>query len=171
MKNILIRVLARAVDLVLFTALFLGVFNLANADFEMLGGTMFAVVFMLCWALLEVLLLLIFGSTPGKALLSVKLAHNGQPLRKMDKVRRTLAWLAIGNGFGIPYVIVVAWLINLVMALATGRTLYDRIAGYFVEVAQVKKLRVALVVGALVVVAAIAILAQADGSTAIIVHY
>lgn len=147
LRDLSIRILARAIDGALFTAIFLGIFNLANVDFELLGGTVFAVLFMFCWMGVEALLFLVFKNTPGKWFLGVKVTKvGGQELSKFDIVYRSVLLFTLGNGIGYPFVIVGAWLINLVFVLITGKTLYDKIGGFDVQVAEVRKFRVVLVV-------------------------
>jgi len=161
--NLFIRILARAVDGVLFTFFLLAVFKLANIDFELLGGVVFALVFMLAWVTLEGLLMAYVGTTPGKWLMRVEVRTiKGQSLTKADAFRRSLGLLIIGNAFGLPYLIVVAWLANLVKFLASCATFYDQWGKFKVVQNRVGAIRLVVVIVALAVVIVVGILGDAE---------
>lgn len=171
LRDIFIRVLARAIDGTLFTLFFIGIFKLANADVEFLNGAVFAMLFMFCWLGLEAVLFLLFGTTFGKWFLGVKVTtDSGQPLGKLDIIRRTVGLFVIGTGFGFPYLIVVAWLVNLVIMLFTGRTLYDKVVGISVEISQVRKLRIAFVVLVFIALAVVATIYDLSSGNTIVIY-
>ena len=82
------------------------------------------------WTILEPLVLKLFNTTPGKALLGLQLVCLGSQPKYFT---RSLAVWGVGMGFGIPLVTTFASLIALGKMKVDGRAIWDKWTGFTVE--------------------------------------
>ena len=145
-----LRLAARAIDVALFfLALSLVAVAINPALPDIIGPT-----FMLLTIPLEALLLSSWGTTPGKALLGVKVrAADGSKLGFGQAVRRAAAVWTFGLGANQTVSLATGW-IAFARLRARGATYWDALDGHRVEHAVVSAGRVVLaIVGVIAVVA------------------
>lgn len=146
LKNISVRVLAKVIDWSIYAILLELIFIITDTDFNLFDGGSAALIFATIWVGIEAVLLLTLRTTPGRAFFGVKLvSSNGSPLGSLGVLFRSALFLVIGMALGYPFFIVVAWIVNLIIMLVKGKTLYDWIGGFEVQVAEVRKWRVVLI--------------------------
>jgi uncharacterized RDD family membrane protein YckC len=99
-----------------------------NEQFKQFAITNF--IAMVCWHGLEGILLHVWGTTPGKAVFSIRITQaDGGPVSLGAGVARSfLAWGA-GLGFGFAPVNFLGMALALLMLLLQGATLWDRVLG------------------------------------------
>lgn len=99
-----------------------------NEQFKQFAITNF--IAMVCWHGLEGILLHVWGTTPGKAVFSIRITQaDGRPVSlKTGVMRSFLAWGA-GLGFGFAPVNFLGMALALLMLMLQGATLWDRVLG------------------------------------------
>jgi uncharacterized RDD family membrane protein YckC len=85
------------------------------------------------WIPVEAFLISRFTTTPGKWLLGIRVTDDlGQPLSYLAALKRSAIVLAIGNGLGLPTLMLLPLLqagMSWVLYQRSGSTLWDRVAG------------------------------------------
>ena len=85
------------------------------------------------WIPLEALLLSKYTTTPAKWLLGIRVTDDlGQPLTYLAALKRSALVLAIGNGLGLPTLMLLPLLqagLSWMLYRRSGSTLWDRVAG------------------------------------------
>jgi len=95
------------------------------------------------WFALEALLIHRFGTTPGKWLLGLEVAHaDGSRLALGASIRRSLHVLVGGIGFGWELLAVFSQMLCLITALRIKTTQWDHAGGFQVKAKPLKPLRI-----------------------------
>jgi uncharacterized RDD family membrane protein YckC len=141
------RFFARHIDMLLVGAATVGsatAWGLSDVWSLHLPDTIFILLApALVWLLLEPLLLTLWGTTPGKALLGLRVEREegGRPSVKQAYLRSVLVWGG-GMGFGLraEYLLPVAqWGYSWWMLQKRGTTLWDRTAGTVVRASRLQR--------------------------------
>ena len=127
-NKLFLRFVAKLFDLSLFTILLSTFISIFSIDL-MLKTPKFTLfmIYLLLWALLEPIMLSIFGTTIGRALLNIKIkCVNGQVLDLLTSFKRSLFIITFGKGIRFP-------VINLIYNLRKkARSIWDVKAGTIV---------------------------------------
>jgi len=129
-----IRFWARWLDF-FFWAFFLGLFPLPLSP-ELLQDppVWLTLAFLASWMGVESLLLVRFGTTPGKWLLRIRIeGEAGRPPRFLQALQRSFLVLVVGMGLGIKFVGLLAMLLSLANLQSRGWTFWDRKTRCFVR--------------------------------------
>ena len=97
--------------------------------------------------MLEALIMKIFGATPGKALLNIKVRKNGQHIGFFAGIGRSIQSHVVGAGAWIPVLSVVVMLAARQRMLETGRSAWDLGAGNQVIYGKIGVLRWLIIIG------------------------
>jgi len=132
-----VRYWARMGDLILF-ALPMGVvltviWPSLLVDTESGGGLLLGLMVLLSWALVEPLCLSVFGTTPWRSLLRIRLQHpDGRPISYGEALRRSLKVWVKGLGLGLPFVSLITLFVAYRRLKREGRTSWDADGGFTV---------------------------------------
>ncbi len=142
----IVRLLAKVFDLSLFTAfitIFISIFSL-DLILKTSKITLF-MIYLLLWVLFEPILLSIFGNTPGKALLNIKIkCVNGDFLDFKTAFKRILYSVTPGIGAGYPFMMIIHNLFSFFELRKKVRSLWDEMAGTIVLYGKVSQPRMIL---------------------------
>lgn len=139
-----IRYWARAIDYVVWSVivgLTIGYLNGSGtiSNHTALGLTnpfILSILVVFTWALVEPIVIALFGTTVGKTLLMVRLTHKSN--EKLSKVglgmlyQRSMAIWLKGMGAGLPFVSWITALISYSKLKSRGKTSWDRNGGFIV---------------------------------------
>lgn len=148
------RYLARLTDINLFTISFgfcIGIFFPDLVD--KVPDILFGIVGVICMIPAETLLLSLWGTTPGKWLMGIRVADTeNKLLRWPGAFRRSLGVLVSGCGLGIPVVSLITLLAGYQTLARNERTSWDRACGSYLRFREIGIIRlgVAWVLWALV---------------------
>ena len=151
------RFWARWFDLHLFGLVWWGGMRLAGHDLAGLMTDMWMLVWqMLPWFAIEALLIHLWGTTPGKALLGVKVRQaDGRPLAIGPSVWRALRVWTLGVGLGMPLMVILCQGLSFWVTRRVGRPLWDTAGDHRVSVAQVSTVRVVVFAGLFILLVAL----------------
>lgn len=92
----------------------------------------------------EALCLSIFGTTPGKALLGLRVEKSGSggPPERSVAWQRALVVLGFGNGFYLSYLAVAAWIYHYVGLMRSNSTWWDRKLGLRLRGSQIHPIQI-----------------------------
>ncbi len=114
------------------------VFYLANSD--MLASladvpdTAFGVIFLFLWTLVESVFLCIWGTTPGKIMLKVRIEKsNGEKIRFKEAINRSLQLWVNGWGTGLPIVSLICLAMSYRKLKTSGETSWDERTGFTIS--------------------------------------
>jgi len=149
------RFWARWFDLHLFGLFWWGGMRLAGHDLvELSRDTWVLIWLMLPWFAIEAMLIHLWGTTPGKALLGIRVVQaNGKPPTTGASVWRSLRVWTLGLGLGLPLVVIVCQGLSFWVSRRIGRPLWDTAGDHRVQVRRISPLRVAIFVGSFVLLA------------------
>lgn len=100
-----VRYWARNFDFVLFSVVFGAAIGVFSPDLTMINDTLFGIILLFAYNFAEPAMLSIFGTTPFKALLRIRVRNaDGTKLSYPQGLRRTISVWVNGQGFGIPLV-------------------------------------------------------------------
>lgn len=123
-----IRYWARTVDTIIAVfglAIVLGILSPgAFAEDESGYALVFSALFV--WIFVEAMMLATWGTTPGKALLRVRVTQNGQPPRFGNALSRSFRVWFFGLGIGFPLVTAITMLVAYNKLMKRGKTSWDR---------------------------------------------
>jgi uncharacterized RDD family membrane protein YckC len=139
------RLFARFFDIQLFYLLCLSTVLATGGNLIplVLNHWVFAVS-LLGYVVVEAFLIRIFGTTPGKALLGLRvLNHDGSKLDWIQSLRRSFLAVSIGVGFGHPFLVVLCLLFHWVAVRSTGSAFWDVLGNHQVQAKQLWGWRVA----------------------------
>ncbi len=134
-----VRYWARMADYALFSAALTFGMSLAAPitymkQLDLLVQSKFwTVTILFLWVFVETVLLVTWGTTPGKWLLKVKLrSEGGKKLSFGDAINRSFSVWWLGLGIGIPLISFVTLIVAAVKLSNTGMTSWDRRGNYTV---------------------------------------
>lgn len=142
--GIIRRFFARWFDLYLISTLWWGCAVLAGMDLVvMLENRYLWVCQYLPWLFIEAALIHLFGVTPGKWLLGLRVEkENGERLQVGTSFSRALRVWVLGVGMGLPIVSLMSQAISLLFMNKLGRPIWDLALGTVVRVSRIHPLRV-----------------------------
>jgi uncharacterized RDD family membrane protein YckC len=142
------RFWARWFDLHLFGLCWWGGMSLAGHDLVALSkGTWILIWQMLPWFAIEAVLIHVWGTTPGKALLGVRVAQaDGKPPSTGASMWRSFRVWTMGLGLGIPFVVIFCQGLSFWISRRIGRPLWDTAGDHRVRVSWISPLRIAVFV-------------------------
>jgi uncharacterized RDD family membrane protein YckC len=141
------RWFARLLDTTL-AALALGILiGIAAPDSEFFENNVGATLIVLAaWLLVETFLLAMFGTTPGKALMNIRLSHvDGHTLTLQQAFGRSCRVWFFGMGAGLPIANLVMMVLAYRRLMRDGATSWDRGAGLVITHGQLGAGRVAAI--------------------------
>jgi uncharacterized RDD family membrane protein YckC len=143
------RFWARWFDLHLFGLCWWAAMRWAGHDLVDLMSDMWVLVWqMLPWFAIEAMLIHLWGTTPGKALLGIRVAQaNGKPPSIGASVWRSFRVWAMGLGLGMPLVVIFCQGLSFWISRRIGRPLWDTAGDHRVRAGRVSPVRVAVFVG------------------------
>ncbi|MEK7952380.1 RDD family protein [Luteolibacter soli] len=122
-----IRYWARTFDSLGFLVFFGTVTSLVAPELSDMGNLLDAIVFFFAYSVYETVLLTLFGTTPFKSLLRVRLRNqDGTRLSFGQALRRTLSVLLFGQGLGIPLIALIATIYSYNRLTNQGITSWDQ---------------------------------------------
>ena len=123
--------------IVLFLVMFLyglmaSTLGVPYPDDAFFDGLSFMIAFIvghtLVFMLLEAFCISVFGNTPGKALMGIRIRNAiGHKLSLWTSLKRSVASTGLGLAFGAPFVLVLTQLSNAAYVNSNGRALWDKI--------------------------------------------
>lgn len=130
-----IRNWARGVDFMLFSFCVGIVIGLVNeAALDRINDTVFGVIMLLAYIVVEPLMLMSWGTTPGKFLLNVHLRNDdGSKLSYSQGIIRSLGVAAKGQGLGIPLISLVTLICSYNRLTNQGQTAWDESGNHTVS--------------------------------------
>lgn len=138
-----VRYWARTSDMFMFAIIF-GIFlGLTFPQVMEIGNMALGIIITFVYLFVEPLMLSLFGTTPGKALLNIHLRRvDGGLLTYREALSRMFnVWLR-GLGLGIPLVVIVMNIISYTKLTNEGITSWDKAGGFRVSHREVGALRV-----------------------------
>ena len=112
----------------------------------------YGIQMILILAIVEPILLTLFGTTPGKWLMRIRILHqDGRKLNLLEAVKRTWLVMILGIGLGIPFVSDICAFWGWQTVDGGKQVIWDRLSGSVVEVKKEKPWRLVLY-GAITVV-------------------
>ena len=150
------RFWARWFDLHLYGLVWLGSMRLAGHNMTELVTDMWMLIWqMLPWFGIEAVMIHLWGTTPGKALLGIRVRQaNGRPPAVGASVWRSLRVWVLGLGLGMPLLVIFCQGVSFWVTRRVGRPLWDAAGDHRVSVAQLLPARVAAFVGLFVLLVA-----------------
>jgi uncharacterized RDD family membrane protein YckC len=142
-----VRYLARFFDLSLCSVLLITLVSIFSPRFiiEWSGITIF-IISIIAWILLEPVVLTIFGTTPGKALLNEKIRTvDGERISFSTAFARSIFVNAAGMGFGVPLINFICFCFSYFDLKKNGKSTWDRQIGTVVLYGQVSMFRLLFV--------------------------
>jgi uncharacterized RDD family membrane protein YckC len=151
--QLLRRFWARWFDLHLFGVIWWSGMRLAGHDLAALMTDMWMLVWqMLPWFAIEALMIHLWGTTPGKALLGIRVRQaDGSPPSIGASVWRSLRVWTLGLGLGMPLLVILCQGLSLWTSRRLGRPLWDVAGDHRVAVGPLRPARLSLFVGLFVV--------------------
>jgi uncharacterized RDD family membrane protein YckC len=103
-----VRLWARMVDYTLFSYVFaLFLIYFVPSFFEDPNDLIFGVMSLFCWIFVETILLITWGTTPGKRILNIRIHANHDPRpTALHAFKRSLKVWFFGLGIGVPFITV-----------------------------------------------------------------
>ena len=121
-----LRFIARSVDtsVFLFTLTVGGIIAFRNQD--SLWPMLLIFCSMVFWVVFEAMLLSVFGTTPAKALLGMRVesASGEKPTFQQALIRCAMVWV-MGQGLGLPLISLIAQIASYLRLTAEGKTAWD----------------------------------------------
>ena len=137
------RFLARMMDLYLI--FLIPLFLLKDMTWYDTLPIPYGIQMILTLAVVEPVLLTLFGTTPGKWLMRIRILHrDGRKLNLLEAVKRTWLVLILGVGLGIPILSDICAFCGWLTVDDGKQVLWDRISGSIVEVKKEKPWRLVL---------------------------
>lgn len=133
----------------------------AFSDDESGYALVFSALFV--WIFVEAMMLATWGTTPGKALLRVRVAQNGQPPRFGTALSRSFRVWFFGLGIGFPVVTAITMLVAYNKLMKGGQTSWDRKLDLTVLHSEIGALRWAVLVVILIGLFMLNVAASAGG--------
>ncbi|MCW1924020.1 RDD family protein [Luteolibacter arcticus] len=129
-----VRYWARIFDFLTFCVIFIIGAAIVAPELIEMNDTLSTVILIFAYAFYEPLLLTIFGATPFKALLKVRVRNkDGSKLSYVQGFRRTLSvWIA-GQGLGIPIIALVTNIYSYSRLTGQGITSWDQSGNFTVS--------------------------------------
>jgi uncharacterized RDD family membrane protein YckC len=142
------RFWARWFDLIGYGSLWwLGMWASGNDLKAILFSPWFVVLHLVPWFLIETMLIHHFGTTPGKALLSLSVVNaDGSRLSYGQSLRRAFRVMIAGIGFGIGLISPVCQILSWFTVRRIGATFWDRSGGHRVKVGPLSPWKVPVLV-------------------------
>lgn len=155
--QLLRRFWARWFDLHMFGLVWWGSMRLAGHDLAELMTDMWMLVWqMLPWFAIETLMIHLWGTTPGKALLGIRVRQaDGRPPPIGASIWRSLRVWTLGLGLGMPLMVLLCQGLSFWVSRRIGRPLWDVAGDHRVSVAAVLPVRVVLFVALFVLLVAL----------------
>lgn len=142
-----IRYWARTLDILLFAFLFGMVLAFTFPAVMELNDTMFGIVLLLSMTFAEAASLSLFATTPGKALLRIRVCnHDGSRLSYGSALGRSMNVLVRGLGLGIPIVALITHIMAYTRLTRDGVTSWDGAGNHLVAHREIQVWRGALVI-------------------------
>ncbi len=121
-----VRYWARMADLFVFSVLFGFVMGFLYPPVVKLNGLVFGMILVFVYMFVEPIVLSSWGTTPGKALLRIRLRRrDGEKLTFSDAMGRSFRVWSNGEGLGIPIVILITNYVSYKHLLKAGKTSWD----------------------------------------------
>lgn len=122
-----IRYWARLVDFLIFSLIVGVIFGIINeAALNRMNDTVFGIILLLAYIPVEPLLLMSWGTTPGKFLLNIQLRNeDGSKLSFSQGIMRSVGVVIKGQGIGIPLVALITHIYAYKRLLNQGQTVWD----------------------------------------------
>lgn len=146
-----IRYWARSFDFLLFSVIFGGAAAIFMPGIESVNDTLFGILLLFAYNFAEPAMLALFGTTPFKALLCVRVRNqDGSKLSYVQGLRRMMTMWVNGQGLGIPLVQLFACLHAYNRLTKEGITSWDKAGPFTVSHQTLPWWRVLLAFAALV---------------------
>lgn len=154
------RFLARMMDM--YLVLLVPMFILKDMTWYDTLPIPYGIQMVLILAVVEPVLLTLFGTTPGKWLMRIRIFHqDGRKLTLLEAIKRTWLVLILGIGFGIPILSDVCAYCGWKTVEDGKQVLWDRISGSVVDVKKEKPWRLVIYTAITVVYLFVVIMARA----------
>ncbi len=145
------RFWARLLDSQLIWMLVVGIGRLTG-EFKILGttpeeapGLLFLLSITMAWAMIESFALSNWGTTPGKAILGIRVCHkDGSRPGYRASLQRSFMEAFFGWGLGLTIVMVLAWVISYFRLRQSGITVWDERTGLVVAHRPITNARILL---------------------------
>lgn len=129
-----VRYWARTIDLMISIFVFGLVASLAFPAVLEIDDRVFGYAFLAAYTIIESVMLSTFGTTPGKALLNIRLRkRGGGRLSLLEAFVRSVSVTVYGMGVGIPVITLATHFVAYRTLIRTGSTSWDRAGGYSVS--------------------------------------
>ena len=108
-----VRLWAKYIDLMFFMVIFgfsLGYFGMGDW-MDTTKDAIVGIIIIMCWMPLDAFILSRWGTTPGRALLKIKLTHRGNDMSFKNLFYRSLKVFVRGFGLGLPIINLITFIV------------------------------------------------------------
>jgi len=142
------RYWARLLDLCFFAFLCTILLAIVSPDLaDSMSETAYWVLLVTLWIMVESVLMLTWGTTPGKALFSIAIGKSdGRPIAPSEALLRSFRVCWRGIAFGIPLISIVTLLRASHVLTNDGVTSWDRDGGFSITHGKISWFRLVLIV-------------------------